>query len=85
MKAWAEGSARSRRQALSENIGARRLWERLRSDGDFILVNVLSESSYRARRIPGSVNIPTDQIEARAPRELPDKEREIIAYCASPT
>lgn len=32
--------------------------------------------------LPGAVNIPPGQVEALAPRLLPDREREIVVYCS---
>ena len=47
---------------------------------DFILVNTLSPESYESQHIPGSINIPVDDIEMKA-ENLLDKEKDIIIYC----
>jgi rhodanese-related sulfurtransferase len=49
---------------------------------DFILVNTLSPESYEIQHIPGSINIPVEDIEMKA-ENLLDKEKDIIIYCGS--
>ncbi len=49
---------------------------------DFILVDVLSPENYEDEHIPGSINIPLEDIEKKA-NELLDKDKEIIVYCGS--
>lgn len=44
------------------------------------VINVLGADSYKQEHIPGSINIPLDQLEDRAD-EL-DKDNTIIVYCA---
>ncbi|MCR9075740.1 MAG: rhodanese-like domain-containing protein [bacterium] len=52
---------------------------------DGAVINVLDESSYDAKHIPGSINVPlsepdfTDQVERRAA----GKDAPIVVYCAS--
>lgn len=55
---------------------------RLDSREDFELVNVLSPHSFMREHIPGSINVPRDQIEVVAPR-LWERDRDIVVYCAS--
>lgn len=51
---------------------------------DFELVNVLSESSFEQKHIPGSINISVDEdFEKRALVFLSDKEKKVVVYCAS--
>ncbi|HMC89134.1 MAG TPA: rhodanese-like domain-containing protein [Gemmataceae bacterium] len=51
----------------------------------FVLVEALPEAAYRQKHLPGAINVPYDRVRALAPGLLPDKEAEIIVYCASPT
>ena len=51
------------------------------SENEFLLVNVLSEEEHRKEHIPGSVNIPVDEIEENL-KGLP-RDRKIIVYCRS--
>ena len=49
------------------------------------ILDVLAREAYAAAHLPGAVNIPLAELETRAPGELPDRSREIIAYCGGPT
>lgn len=53
-------------------------------DDDFVLVNVLSAEQFAEEHIPGSVNIPLDQLEDEAPERLATDD-DIVVYCASPS
>jgi len=65
-------------------ISAEDLKKKIDSKEDFELINVLSKDSYEVKHIPGSKNIPVDELEERAKTELPDKNKEVIVYCSSP-
>jgi len=55
-----------------------------KKDNDNVtVINVLGKDNYEEKHIPGSINIPLDQLEDRVD-EL-DKDNEIIVYCASPS
>jgi len=68
-----------------KTITAKELKEKIDSGEEFKLVDVLSKESFDAKHIPNSKSIPASEIENRAPKELPDKNKEIIVYCASKT
>lgn len=51
---------------------------------DFELVEVLASEEYEKFHLPGAINIPGDQLRDQTPRRIPDKDREIVVYCASP-
>ena len=51
----------------------------------FTLVETLSPMTYYNGHLPGAVNLPPDQVRARAQQVLPDKNADIVVYCASPT
>jgi rhodanese-related sulfurtransferase len=55
------------------------------ADDDFILVETLPVTAYEHAHLPGAINLPPDLIADLAPRLLPDKAKEIVVYCASPT
>lgn len=50
---------------------------------DVILVEALSPQSYENEHLPGAINIPRERVRELAPRLLPDKEAEIVVYCAN--
>jgi rhodanese-related sulfurtransferase len=52
---------------------------------DFVLVETLAEIAYDHAHLPGAINLPPDKIGELAAQLLPDKNAEIIVYCASPT
>jgi len=52
---------------------------------DFVLVEALAKASYDHAHLPGAINIPPDQVADLAPTVLPDKNADIVVYCASPT
>lgn len=60
------------------------LKEKIEGEDDFELVEVLSEDQYEELHLPGAINIPGDQLREQAPERIPDKDREIVVYCASP-
>jgi rhodanese-related sulfurtransferase len=51
----------------------------------FLLVETLSKPKYREGHLPGALNLPPDRIAELAPVLLPDKNADIVVYCASPT
>jgi rhodanese-related sulfurtransferase len=51
----------------------------------FYLVETLPRATYEHAHLPGAINLPPDQVRELAPKLLPDKNAEIVVYCASPT
>ncbi len=49
---------------------------------EFALVNVLSRDTYEQGHIPGSINIPVDEIEEEAAERFTDTQ-DIVVYCLS--
>jgi rhodanese-related sulfurtransferase len=47
------------------------------------LVETLAAERYREMHIPGALNIPPDRINELAPQLLPNKDAEIVTYCAN--
>jgi Rhodanese-like domain len=47
------------------------------------LVETLAPERYREAHIPGAMNIPPDQITELAAQLLPNKDAEIVTYCAN--
>lgn len=60
------------------------LQEKIQEGDDFELVEVLASEEYEKFHLPGAINIPGDEIREQAPQRIPDKDREIVVYCASP-
>lgn len=53
--------------------------------GSPTLVEALGPIYFDDAHLPGAINIPHDQVDALAPKLLPDRDAEIIVYCASTT
>ena len=51
----------------------------------FLLVETLPATAYHHAHLPGAINLPPDQVKALAAKLLPDKDADIVVYCASPT
>ena len=54
-------------------------------DRALVLVNVMPAESFKAGHIPGSINLPVTDIEARAQLRISNLDQEIAIYCAGPT
>lgn len=52
---------------------------------NFVLVEALAKATYDHVHLPGAINLPPDQVAALSPTLLPDKNADIVVYCASPT
>jgi rhodanese-related sulfurtransferase len=51
----------------------------------FTLVETLGADKFAQGHLPGAINLPPDQLPQLAATLLPDKQAEIVVYCASPT
>ena len=47
------------------------------------VVETLAPERYREAHIPGALNIPPEKVKELAPQLLPNKDAEIVTYCAS--
>lgn len=70
---------------MSETITREELKQKIDRGDHFRLVETLGEEKYRKTHLPGAVHLPPDRIHEMATEILPDKETEIVVYCASPT
>ena len=55
----------------------------LRAGMRMTLVEVLPEKYYREGHLPGAIQMPHDEVRARAGAVLPDKDAFVVAYCAN--
>lgn len=51
----------------------------------FFLVETLPPQTYHHAHLPGALNLPPDRVKELAPALLPDKNAEIVVYCAKLT
>ena len=47
------------------------------------VVETLAPERYREAHLPGALNIPPEKIKELAPQLLPNKDVEIVTYCAN--
>ncbi len=67
---------------MVDTISRSELKEKMDRGDDFTLVNVLSEDDFEEEHIPGSINVPLDEVEEEFPRQF-DRDEDIVVYCAS--
>jgi len=65
-------------------IGRGRLWRKIGSGDELVIVDALSPISYAASHLPGAINIPPQSVDELADRRIPDRDTEIVVYCANP-
>ncbi len=63
-----------------ETVSTEELVELKDSGEEFVLVDVLGEDHYQDGHIPGSINIPLDQVGSEAIERF-DVDQQIIVYC----
>ncbi len=68
---------------MVEDISREELNEKMGRGEDFVLLEVLPEKSYRRSHLPGAINLPPGQTN-QAEELIPNKETEVVVYCASP-
>jgi rhodanese-related sulfurtransferase len=61
------------------------LREKIDRHDQFFLVETLPETAFHHAHLPGAINLAPDKVTELAPTLLPDKNAEIVVYCASPT
>lgn len=68
---------------MARKITLEQLRARLDSGDPITLVEALAPMYYDERHLPGALNIPHDQVDELAAERLPDRDAEIVVYCAS--
>jgi rhodanese-related sulfurtransferase len=68
---------------MAPKITLEELRARLQANPDLVLVEALPEMYYADAHLPGAVNIPHDAVDELAPAVLPDRDAEIVVYCAN--
>lgn len=51
----------------------------------FVLLETLAPEHFRNVHLPGARNAPPDRLEELAPVLIPNKQTEVVTYCAGPT
>jgi len=70
---------------MADIISREELQQKMDRKEHFTLVEALAPDKFAHAHLPGAINIPVDRVRELAPNMLPDKNAEIIVYCASNT
>ena len=70
---------------MVNTISREELKRKIDINDDFLLVETLPEATFHHAHLPGALNLPPDRIAELAPGLLPEKDADIIVYCAKPT
>jgi phage shock protein E len=70
-------------QITYRNLSPAEAHQRLQSGDEVVLLDVRTPAEHEELRIPGSLLIPLDVLEAEAPVQIPDKDAPILIYCRS--
>jgi rhodanese-related sulfurtransferase len=54
-------------------------------DRALVIVNVMPKETFVECHIPGSINLPVAEIEAKARQLISNSNQEIAVYCSGPT
>ena len=68
---------------MVSSISRDELKAKLDGGDSLILVEALPAMYYEKEHLPGAINLPHDQVDQLAADFLPDKEAEIVVYCAN--
>ena len=68
---------------MESTISTRDLKAKLDQKDAVKVVETLAPERFQEAHLPGAVNIPPEKIKELAPRLLPNKDAEIITYCAN--
>jgi rhodanese-related sulfurtransferase len=70
---------------MTKTISRDELKAKIDRDDDFVLAETLPATAYHHAHLPGAINLPPESVTSLASQVLPDKNAEIVVYCASPT
>ncbi len=67
---------------MSGTIKRSELKSKIDRGDDFQLVEALPEENFREQHLPGAINLPPADAKKKAAHVLPDKDADIVVYCA---
>ena len=70
---------------MDKTISRDELRAKIDRGDSFVLLETLPNIAYQHAHLPGAINMPPEQVKALAAELLPDKDADIVVYCASPT
>lgn len=66
-------------------ITRQELQSKLTSHAPIVLLEALPAAYYHQGHLPGARHLPHDQVRTLAGTVVPEKDAEVVVYCASPT
>jgi rhodanese-related sulfurtransferase len=81
------GASRWQTEGVSEElprIGRDELRRRLDDGAPLVLVDALAPIAFARSHLPGAINLTPEWVDERAPRRIPDRDAEVVVYCAGP-
>ena len=66
-------------------ISCDELRQKIERGEEFALVDALAPMSFAHSHLPGAINLPPEWVDERGSRRIPDRNAEIVVYCASST
>ena len=70
-------------RALYTSISMDEAAAMIKTETDYVLLDVRTELEFNEKHIPGAMNIPNESIISDNIKELPDKDQMILVYCRS--
>jgi rhodanese-related sulfurtransferase len=70
---------------MAKTISRDELKQKIDRKEDFLLVETLPATAYRHSHLPRAINLPPENVTTLASQFFPDRNTEIVVYCASPT
>ncbi len=71
-------------EPLLPTVTADQLLRKIEDGDDFVLVDALAPIVYAHSHLPGAINLPPAFDQDRVARRIPDRQAEIVVYCANP-
>lgn len=68
---------------MVKTVSREQLQQKLASQAPPAVIEALPERYYRQKHLPGALHMPHDQVEQLAGSLLPDKQAQVVVYCAS--
>ena len=68
---------------MERRISTKALKNKLDNKEKVTLVETLAPERFREAHLPGALNIPPEKVEDLAAKVLPNKNAEIVTYCAN--
>jgi rhodanese-related sulfurtransferase len=68
--------------ATLTHLSRESLWQKIQDGDEFVLVDALAPMSYAMSHLPNAINITPEWIDDRARRRIPDRDTEVVVYCA---